>query len=74
MTDKKKKNITEKVIEKIKTYSESIEDFLGGSDPETGVIGKKRIDKKQWGIDEKSKKKKVYANEHPKFGNNNKQD
>ena len=54
-TDKKeKKNITEKIIKKIKTYSESIEDFLGGSDPETGVIGKKRIDKKQWGVEKKS--------------------
>ena len=51
---KKKKNITEKIIKKIKNYAGSIEDFLEGSHTSsTGetVIGK---DKKQWGVEKKS--------------------
>ena len=50
---KKKKNITEKIIKKIKNYAGSIEDFLEGSETTNGswTIG---TDKKKWGVEEKS--------------------
>ena len=53
MADKKeKKNITEKIIKKIKNYAGSIEDFLEGSTTTDGsyTIGKQE----EWGVEKKS--------------------
>ena len=49
---KKKKNITEKIIKKIKNYAGSIEDFLEGSTTTDGsyTIGKQE----KWGVEKSS--------------------